>query len=309
MNISATTPFALLRRRSLLAWSAVLVLLMTGAPVSIGESKPALWKLSDDDSEIWLFGTVHILNPDVQWQNRQIRNAFESADTLITEAPTNEVSPQKMQRLTMRHGFSKSKRSFLKRLSPEADANLTQVLAMLGLPEEAVKASMAQMRPWLAATMITVMTIQVRGADPNAGVDSVLWNQAKAQGKTLAYLETVEDQFNIFADLEDAEEMRMFEDTVKQLAEQPDMLDALVQLWLDAEQDQLAEMMQASMSGMDSLRDAMLRKRNEDWAEQIKELMDGSGSYFIAVGAGHLAGSDSVQEILRELYDLVAKRQ
>ena len=42
----------------------------------------------------------------------------------------------------------------------------------------------------------------------------------------------------------------------------------------------------------------MLVRRNTNWADQIQTELEGSGTVFIAVGAGHLAGDDSVQNIL-----------
>jgi uncharacterized protein YbaP (TraB family) len=41
--------------------------------------------------------------------------------------------------------------------------------------------------------------------------------------------------------------------------------------------------------------DALLTRRNAAWAEEIDDLLDGSGVAFIAVGSGHLVGPDSVQ--------------
>jgi hypothetical protein len=49
-----------------------------------------------------------------------------------------------------------------------------------------------------------------------------------------------------------------------------------------------------------ALYEALLVRRNTDWANQIQTMMEGSGTIFIAVGAAHLAGEDSVQEILED---------
>lgn len=48
------------------------------------------------------------------------------------------------------------------------------------------------------------------------------------------------------------------------------------------------------------LYEALLVRRNTDWANQIQTLLEGSGTIFMAVGAAHLAGDDSVQEILED---------
>ncbi|WP_343054905.1 TraB/GumN family protein [Brevundimonas basaltis] len=45
--------------------------------------------------------------------------------------------------------------------------------------------------------------------------------------------------------------------------------------------------------------EALLVRQDTNRADQVETLMEGSGTVFIAVGAMHLAGDDSVQEILR----------
>ena len=56
--------------------------------------------------------------------------------------------------------------------------------------------------------------------------------------------------------------------------------------------------------GVDEMKDdrevyeTLLVRRNTNWAGQIQTMLDGSGTAFIAVGAAHLAGDDSVQAIL-----------
>ena len=48
------------------------------------------------------------------------------------------------------------------------------------------------------------------------------------------------------------------------------------------------------------MQNLLLRTRNANWARQITELMETeSGTFFIAVGAAHLIGPESVQSILR----------
>lgn len=268
---------------------------------------PALWKIEDEDSQIWLFGTVHVLDPTLQWRTEQVSKAFDAADTLITEAPTNEADQAAMQQLVFKYGVDQTGQSFLSQLSPEADANFTKVLQSLGQPE-AAKANFAQLRPWLVGVTLQVLQIQAQGGTPDAGVDNVLWQEAKAKGKALAYFETLEEQMQVFGSLSREDELHFFEAGLKQMVEEPDLLNEIIALWVSGDSATLGARMTETMVGMESLYDAMLTQRNQNWADEIKTLMDGSGSYFIAVGAGHLAGETSVQELLKA-HGLTAIRQ
>src|SRR3954471_4283429 len=48
-------------------------------------AEPALWAIKDEDSTIYLFGTVHVLRPTTQWRSSQIAKAFQDADDLVME--------------------------------------------------------------------------------------------------------------------------------------------------------------------------------------------------------------------------------
>ncbi len=287
---------------------ALTSLLAASIPAVAEQSpNPALWKLEDEDSQIWLFGTIHILDPTLQWRTAKVSDAFDAADTLITEAPTNEADQSAMQQLVLKYGIDQTGQSFLGQLSPEADTNFTKVLQSMG-QTEATKANFAQLRPWLVGVTLQVMQVQMQGGSPDAGVDNILWQEAKAKGKQQAYFETLEEQMQIFGSLSREDELYFFEAGLKQMVEEPDLLDEIIGLWVAGKNDELGVRMQETMVGMESLYDAMLTHRNARWAKEIKTLMDGEGTYFIAVGAGHLSGDTSVQNLLKQ-HGLSAVRQ
>ena len=76
------------------------------------------------------------------------------------------------------------------------------------------------------------------------------------------------------------------------------MMDEMVAEWLEGDADGLAEIMNRGLTDP-VVAAALLYQRNERWAEWIDERMDEPGAVFIAVGAGHLAGEQSVQDYLR----------
>lgn len=297
---------------ALLAPLVVLALFAVASPAR-AETAPEsanvpLWKLTDEDSEIWLFGTVHIMNPSIQWRSDKISTAFDAADTLVTEAPAVDIEPATQMKLVQTYGINLTGPSFIGQLSPEARSNFEAVLEGLGAPAAAVN-NFAPYRPWLAGISLQAQMLQARGGSPEAGIDSVLWREAKAKGKALAYLETLDEQMQVFGNLSFEDELFFFEESVRQMVEDPDMLDEIVDLWLVGDMVALGEKMQAAMVGQETLADALLFHRNANWADQIKAMMDGEGKIFIAVGAAHLAGHHSVQELLEAKYGLTAVRQ
>ena len=78
------------------------------------------------------------------------------------------------------------------------------------------------------------------------------------------------------------------------------MLDTMVSAWAQGDVATLDRVaVQEMKSDSPELYKVLLVERNTDWANQIQTLLQGSGTAFIAVGAAHLAGEDSVQAILK----------
>jgi len=49
-----------------------------------------------------------------------------------------------------------------------------------------------------------------------------------------------------------------------------------------------------------ALRDLLIRQRDHNWADAIAKRLEQPGTVFVAVGAGHLVGPDSVQKMLAD---------
>ncbi|MBV1889189.1 MAG: TraB/GumN family protein [Proteobacteria bacterium] len=266
-----------------------------------GPASPALWKLSDEDSDVWLFGTIHVLNPEISWHSENVNAAFNEADILILEADVAGTASAEMQQMVMKFARNPAGVTLSSLLSKEGNTRFIQALISIGVPEKqayVVKQQMEPLRPWLVGAQLANMQIQSRGADASSGVETILIEAAKDAKKPLQYFETIEQQIRVFADLSQEKETQMLEESLIQLLEQPDMLDTLVKDWLVGNAEEVGAMLQSAIDDPE-LYEALLTSRNQNWAHQIKTIMDGSGRYFIAVGTGHLVGKGSVQDYLR----------
>lgn len=259
---------------------------------------PTLWHLSDEDSDIYIFGTVHILRPDMDWRTPVVMSAFESADTVWFEAPVNDPAEQaNMMPLVQRYGLNPPERPLSTQISEEANAALAEIAPLLG----ATPAAMEPLRPWLASVQITVGYAVVEGFDPTSGVEAQLWPEAVAAGKALQYFETVEEQLQFFANLEREIEVELLEQTLAQIEEAPDALDELVNAWAAGDQMTIDRLMNGDFRDESpEVYEVLIAQRNEHWAEVVEEMMAGSGTVFIAVGAGHLPGEGGLIGLLED---------
>ncbi|KCZ95385.1 GumN family protein [Hyphomonas hirschiana VP5] len=271
---------------------------LEAARASRGDGAPALWTLRDDDTTINFLGTVHLLRPELEWQTPEIEAAIAGADTVVFEADTTSPEAQReLMKFYTTQGFFTDGTQLTSLLSDAETAELEGALESVGLPIEALLPH----RPWMAAVNISVKQMLDEGFDPEAGVEQVIERAAVAQGADFAYLETVQQQLGGLAGLSHCEQVDFLMATVDGIGEGAGALDLLVDEWADGDVTGLGLMMaNPEMLGSQPIYDVMMTDRNERWVPQITAMLDQPGTILIAVGAGHLAGEDSVIKMLRD---------
>jgi len=285
------TPMIRFTRRAVLALAAVG--LVAASPAA---AEPALWAIKDHDSTIYLFGTVHALKPDVRWRTDKVGKALaESRELVVEVVGADDVAA--MQPLVAKYGLDPA--SPLSRKLGEKDfARVAEAAKAAGVPAQALE----PMRPWLVSVTLAIVPLLQAGYDPAKGVEALLTADAKAAGKLVGGLETLEQQVRFFADLPQPVEVGMLRSTLDDVAEGPAMLDRLVAAWSAGDQKGLEEAFIGDMRAKyPEVYKVLIAQRNADWARQLKAKLAGSGVSFVAVGSGHLVGPDSVQAELAKL--------
>lgn len=252
---------------------------------------PALWQVSDEDTTIYLFGTVHALPKDKVWFDSRIQRAFETSDELVTEVDISDVkgSTQALQA----QGMLPEGQSLRDLMMPMDREEYEMALISLGLPVE----TLDRYEPWLAAMTLSLLPLLRAGYDTQSGVEMSLGEKA-GDSKKRGALETIGQQIELFDGMPPEAQLSFLDQTVAQIPKASNSLDAMVAEWIEGDAAELARLMNAELTDP-VLKDRLLIQRNAHWAEWIKRRLDSPGTVFIAVGAGHLAGDGSVQDQLR----------
>lgn len=253
--------------------------------------------MADADTTIYLFGTVHLLKPETQWRSEALDSAFEAADTIYFEA--NVQSPQATQevlRVIGEYGVYQGEGSLSAVLDDDEEQDVAEAAQALGVPFSALE----QSRPWWAGVQLAQLQMIRQGYAPDSGVETVLHRAAEADGKQVGYFETVTEQLLFFGELPEEEQVDFLVSGVEQMEEDPYLLDRIVEDWAEGD---LAELTMAMADpealGSEVLYERLIVQRNRNWVPQIEALLEAPGVKFVAVGAAHLAGEDSVIAILR----------
>lgn len=271
---------------------------LEGAQATNGSGYPAMWTLGDDDTTIHVFGTVHLLRPDLEWRSDEMNAALADADKIVFEVDMKSEEAQRAITTDfMARGMYQDGRTLKAALNDADEAIISGAFDSLGVPIEAVNT----FEPWMASVNLGVMKLVNDGYDPSSGVESVIEAEATEAGKSFGYLETISQQADAFDLLPEEAQISILYETALLLNESPRMLDLLVDEWADGDVNGIATLV-ANPDGYgftDEAYESLLVTRNQAWLPQIEAMLEEPGTVFIAVGAGHLAGPDSVITMLR----------
>lgn len=260
-------------------------------------ASPPLLRFTDADSEVFLLGTFHVLPPDLDWRSDALGRAIDRAEVILFEAEVDTpAAQQKAAEILAAEGRNPPGVTLTSLLGEDDGARLGEIVDELRLPRDTVD----RMRPWQANLLLAVQFIASQGFTPGSGVETVLLREARLRGRELRFLETVEDQLGLFTGLSPEAELSLLRLTVAEWNDQQTEFRQLFDAWARGDGETIGELMNAAMrSQAPEVYQALIASRNEAWAETIAALLNRPGVTLVAVGAGHLAGPDSVPALLR----------
>lgn len=255
--------------------------------------RPALWKLTDADTTIYLFGTVHMLPPGAAWLQGPVAAALDASDQLVTEVtdPTGTAT----QAAVARRALLPRGRSLRTTLPAPTRAAYEALLRRIALPVD----SFDRNKPWFAAVALASVPLMRRGYAPANGVEAALDARPAARARTRGGLETADGQLALLDRLPRAVQVRYLAGVVADYDRIDPEVDAMARAWGRGDADELARLMNEDEGKDDPmLTQVLITRRNRAWAGWIARRMGQPGTVFLAVGAGHLAGPGSVQDLL-----------
>ena len=270
-----------------------------GAPAAARppqSARPALWQVSDPDTTIYLFGTIHLLPDNFQWRTPKIDEAVQRSQQLIVETIVDEKDPTKLMSAMASLAFNTPNLPPLAmRVPPEKRAALAEAVKKSGFPPQALD----RMETWAAAFILLGNQFRDMGLKGNDGVESVLRSSFTSEGKPIGELETNLQQLSFFDKLPESAQVALLEGALDQPEEATKDFGGMLQAWSVGDVNGIARTFDRDLAASPDLEQALIHQRNANWSRWIEQRMSQPGTIMIAVGAGHLAGKDSVIAMLQ----------
>jgi len=259
-------------------------------------AKPAMWMLSDKDTTIYLFGTIHLLPKGTEWRTAAFDKAAISASDLVVETMIDEANPASAAAEMMKMAVSPNLPPLLDRVAADKRAMLTTVAAKTGVP----MAVFDKLETWAAAFIMLSVTMKELGLDPASGVETSLKTEFSAAKKPIGQLETNAEQFGFFDTLPEAAQRKFLESVLDDPAKGKAQFAEMLAVWARGDVKAMGDTFNRELADSPDLRENLLRKRNANWNIWLQRRLATPGTTLVAVGAGHLSGSDSVIAMLEK---------
>ena len=228
----------------------------------------------------------------------KVEAALKASPTLYLEiADIGPAGQEAMKQSILQTGLDPDQPLSTK-ISKEDLAVLDREIKKLGLPEEQ---AFEPMQPWVVYLTLSVLPAMKAGFDPASGIDRELLTRAEASGKKIRGFETAEEQFHLLADMPQAEQVALLHDELDQLPASVAQTEEMVADWEHGDVAKIAALENDEMKAKHpDIYQKLLVNRNKAIAAKIADILKdpSGGTFFVAVGAGHLAGGDSLQNML-----------
>ena len=281
--------------RYFLALLFALLVVVPASAAPVVHAHPALWHVRGPAGEAYLFGSIHLLPKNLNWHTKQVNAAIKRANVFVFEVSTDDKAQAEIRALIAKEGMLAPGQSLRAMLPPASQTGYDAALAKAELSPESVDRE----KPWLASLQLLIAEGTAKHYSADAGVDNAVMAIAARRHKPSRYFETIEQQFSLLAGGSDTLQLSEFESDLKEFGQSDDDLTPMVDAWTNGQEDKLAGLMNTDLADDAEMKKALLTDRNQNWVGQIETMLKEKKTFFITVGAGHLAGPDGVPAMLR----------
>jgi uncharacterized protein len=286
-------------RRSLIRWRVLgLALSCLALSASVRADGPlhALWELHGKHNTVYILGSIHVLRPSDYPLAPAVLNAYGNAKSIFMEVNLAEIDSQIMQTELLASARLPEGKT-LPVIMGDARYKRAQALAREVGVDLGIFDAFA---PWFAAEAISQLQLQQLGFEPKSGVEMFFLERARADGKSVAGLETVHDQIALFDALSMDQQADYLVSSLEEAHDLPKEVDAMVHAWAGGDTQWFADQLKSEIGRDPALYDSVLVARNRKWVPKIEALLNDDKNYLVIVGTGHLVGQGSVIALLKK---------
>lgn len=268
-------------------------------------SKGAFWKVSDEDSTVYLLGSIHIADSSIYPFSKDILNAYQTSDSLVLEADlVKSTQPEEIQYMQQKMVYQDDN-TLDKNIPKELYAKFVEVLKPHGIPEAIAK----KYKPWSAALIVQNLTLAQSSMDASLGIDLFFTSKA-TNNKEIIELEGLKFQADLLDSFSNELQIKFLSGvlgTEDETKEQVELVKNMLKAWKEGNIADLEKLLESENDNSEEIKEfneKLFISRNNNMTKKVKEyLADPSKkTYFVVVGAGHMVGETGIATQLTDEY-------
>jgi hypothetical protein len=265
------------------------------APV---QARPAMWTVHGPKATVYLLGSIHVLPKNMNWHTPEIDAALKSADVFVFEIPMDATKQNEhVKNFIARYGMLPAGMALPSLLNAEERQDYSAAVSLAHIPAE----NLTPMRPWLAALTLQAGLVLQQHLSPDDGLDRQVYAWAlKQPGVSFRAFETLEQQLKLLMPEDQSLEMQEFDADLKEMLNETTEVHDLIAAWSKGDVKSLKAITNAGFKDNPRAEKALFEDRNRAWIVQLKQMLTENHTFFVTVGAGHLAGPRGVPVLLRQ---------
>jgi uncharacterized protein len=257
------------------------------------QARPALWKVQNNGATVYLFGSLHILPGTIDWTTPEIDAAMAGSDVFVFEVPTDEAAAANEKDFIVHNGLSPT--NLRNVLTRREYLIYSTVLLRAGLKQE----QFSHYKPWLASVILGLAYLHPDDFTTLMGADDLLIDYARAHGKEVRYLETVDEQMGLLTGPSDVAGALSLKRLIRTLPQTKAQSQQLLDLWSAGDADRLGTQVDSYFTGYTMSKDDLIGNRNFNWVARIKDMLAENGkTSMVTVGAAHIGGVHGLLQLL-----------
>lgn len=258
--------------------------------------RPPIWKISDDDSSVYVAGSVHLLRKKDMPIPPVFDKVYAEADEVVFEIDMAEMTNPAVAMKMMALGALPAGESLSDHFSEETMDKLRSYLSERKMPTGLFD----RFTPGMVYLTLSSLEATRQGADPNLGLEMQYFKKSQEDGKPSRGLETPEFQMSRFNELEKAEIEQLIGESLDDLEKASEQLDEIITAWKTGDSGKISALLLEQMEEGSAVREVLLTQRNKNWVPEIEKSLAGETTVLFLVGAAHLIGKDSVIDLMEK---------
>ena len=261
---------------------------------------PPIWEVRSGGNAVYLLGSIHLGRSDMYPVGQVAEKAYRASKVVALEA---DPTDQQAIVAAIADTFYQPPESLQNNLPGPLLTRLSRVLERQGIPLEQAQT----MKPFMVAMTLASIEYAKAGFDLSLGVDMHYARRAKQDGKPVVELESFGGQIALMNSMSDRLQESLLQVTLDSIenGEIASQVDAMINAWKSGDGKKLHDAVSAEERKLPAalaqeFHQKFMRDRNLAMARKIESMLEGSDSHFVAIGAAHLLGQDSILQILSE---------